>query len=1145
MTDGQNSAIAQLRAIERIGPDAVEIVKVRPPDTDGFLRVDVSIDCHGVQHLPGGVRLRGRERFVFVIGPTYPFTHPSVFSGHKRWAGTAHVQWGRSLCLYAAPSVEWNPGYGMVGFLERLWLWLKAAAAGELDPAGAPLHPPVAYPSSREEVPMIVPRKDTPEVTEDPWIGGVELDKVGDSRIDLGNWHHSITSWLEGAAPAILLPTKLDFEYPGTVEELLESLADRGVLRDKVLLIIKLAALTLKKDEPLVVVVGTAMRGTQEDRRQHLAAWYVSPEYAWGLSRSLMTDAEDSELRESAEKVKEIMDEWVKTAKIDWCPVREARPEVTRRRDLGSPLEQFQGKTVAIWGCGALGGPIAEWVVRAGASKVVLHDKSSVAPGILVRQPFSDADIGKNKAEVLAARLSEIRPGDVEIVSNAGNLLQSVLERDDWDDGAEIVIDATASSAVAAKLERIRRLHPAASTIVSMVIGHTAEHIMATITPAGYSGAGADAMRQVKLVCGRDPSLQGFLEEFWPKSPRTDLFQPEPGCSDPTFIGSGAEVAALAARALVRVAADLNDGGDRAAAHLFTTAATHRGRREVRLAFESAQRTFDKSGDTEVRLSPGARRRLSSEIESSRREIGGRSETGGLLYGEHDPAIGVIWVDEVSGPPPDSVRSPEVFICGTEGVAEQRESKASRGRGSLRYLGMWHSHPEQEPFVSQRDLQGIVSLLDASPSAIAPGLLMIVGHTALGPPVLGTFLFERTELENPMLGEVHITQPVELEMPSAPSGQIGIALSGGGSRAIAFHLGCLRALHDREILERTRVISSVSGGSVIAAMWAYGDEEFAAFDERVQDLLLRGLQRRIARRVFASKRAPQELATGVVAGGAAFLSRIAGTARSAGGRTTPAYPPFRRWVSRTDALADVLDAVLGQGKRITDPRRDGLDVVVNACELSTGSAFRFGSRESGCWRTGKLVENDVALSTAVAASAAYPLALPALDRKWSFEQRDGSIEEKRILLTDGGVYDNLGTTCLEPGRSPKHVVNHFDIDYVIACDAGQGLLDPKITYGLVPRIQRSVNASFRKLQDGGRGRLHAMTEQGQLKGFAMPYLGQRDRFLPEPIPDLVPRSAVVDYPTNFAAMNPEALEALSRRGEQLTNALIDAYLPEL
>ena len=37
-----------------------------------------------------------------------------------------------------------------------------------------------------------------------------------------------------------------------------------------------------------------------------------------------------------------------------------------------------------------------------------------------------------------------------------------------------------------------------------------------------------------------------------------------------------------------------------------------------------------------------------------------------------------------------------------------------------------------------------------------------------------------------------------------------------------------------------------------------------------------------------------------------------------------------------------------------DVARDSLDLVVNATELRTASAFRFGSRQSGCWRFGTI-----------------------------------------------------------------------------------------------------------------------------------------------------------------------------------------------
>ena len=149
------------------------------------------------------------------------------------------------------------------------------------------------------------------------------------------------------------------------------------------------------------------------------------------------------------------------------------------------------------------------------------------------------------------------------------------------------------------------------------------------------------------------------------------------------------------------------------------------------------------------------------------------------------------------------------------------------------------------------------------------------------------------------------------------------------------------------------------------------------------------------------------------------------------------------------------------------------------------------------------------------------------------------------MLTDGGVFDNLGTSCLEPGRSSAYSYNVFPVDYVIACDAGRGLLDPVVPYVWLSRVERSFESTYRKVQDAGRGRLHDATASGRLRGFAMPYLGQQDRALPAPPSDLVPREAVADYPTNFAPMNADALATISTRGEQLTQSLLDSYLPDL
>ena len=95
------------------------------------------------------------------------------------------------------------------------------------------------------------------------------------------------------------------------------------------------------------------------------------------------------------------------------------------RRDHESALSWFAGRTVALWGCGALGSTVAEYLTRAGAAKLILQDWGIVAPGLLIRQLYEDADITEVKAEALARRLRRIRE-DLELESYSSDLLSAI-----------------------------------------------------------------------------------------------------------------------------------------------------------------------------------------------------------------------------------------------------------------------------------------------------------------------------------------------------------------------------------------------------------------------------------------------------------------------------------------------------------------------------------------------------------------------------------------------------------------------------------------------------------------------------------------------------------------------------------------------
>jgi len=65
----------------------------------------------------------------------------------------------------------------------------------------------------------------------------------------------------------------------------------------------------------------------------------------------------------------------------------------------------------------------------------------------------------------------------------------------------------------------------------------------------------------------------------------------------------------------------------------------------------------------------------------------------------------------------------------------------------------------------------------------------------------------------------------------------GLALSGGGYRAAAFHLGTLRKLHELGLLEKVDVLSTVSGGSITGACYCLRKGSFEDFDKQMTELL--------------------------------------------------------------------------------------------------------------------------------------------------------------------------------------------------------------------------------------------------------------------------------------------------------------------
>lgn len=220
---------------------------------------------------------------------------------------------------------------------------------------------------------------------------------------------------------------------------------------------------------------------------------------------------------------------------------------------------------------------------------------------------------------------------------------------------------------------------------------------------------------------------------------------------------------------------------------------------------------------------------------------------------------------------------------------------------------------------------------------------------------------------------------------SGPEPGIALCLSGGGYRAMVFHVGALWRLYEARLLQRVARISSVSGGSITAGVLALAWRKLD-FD-------------------------PLSLRTDFVREVVSPLRGLAGETVDADSIVLGALLPGRI----SDRIASVYDEHLFKGATLQD-LPDEPRFVINATNVQSGALWRFMKPYMRDWRVGEVRRPDLALARAVAASSAFPPVLSPVELRIdpdSFTPGSGSELQRepftrRVLLTDGGVYDNLG-----------------------------------------------------------------------------------------------------------------------------------------
>lgn len=321
--------------------------------------------------------------------------------------------------------------------------------------------------------------------------------------------------------------------------------------------------------------------------------------------------------------------------------------------------------------------------------------------------------------------------------------------------------------------------------------------------------------------------------------------------------------------------------------------------------------------------------------------------------------------------------------------------------------------------------------------------------------------------------------------------KLGLALSGGGFRASFFHLGVLARLAELGTLRHIEVISTVSGGSIIGALYylylkklleekadnEISDQDYRAIIKQLERDFLKGVERNIIMSIYTNPIKNLKM----------FFARFSQSIRIGEMYDEIFYKPVLNSADKKPTR--LRDLIIHPKAEPTNfyPLKDNMRrkakvpvLLINATSLNTGRNWRFEASKMGEHvRDDELAQEidknsrlltprsyddipkhlqDYPLGQAVAASACLPGVFNPLPIDGLYP--DGM----RLLLIDGGVHDNQGIQGLLDLKCTHFIVSDASkqIEQELRPDIRIDLMMQRIRGMLIDRIREEQ--LFRMLQ---------------------------------------------------------------------------------
>jgi predicted acylesterase/phospholipase RssA len=267
-----------------------------------------------------------------------------------------------------------------------------------------------------------------------------------------------------------------------------------------------------------------------------------------------------------------------------------------------------------------------------------------------------------------------------------------------------------------------------------------------------------------------------------------------------------------------------------------------------------------------------------------------------------------------------------------------------------------------------------------------------------------------------------------------PFNRIALSLSGGGVRAVGFHLGTLDYLNHTNLLKNVHTLSSVSGGSLVAIGYALSLKQEHSFDDFYDDICEYLPELNTMEELLENLR---DKKPSVASGSRTLITSLAQVYREKYFLRYFDDPPFGDfWKEK--------------------PEIHLKEIIFNATEFKTGFAFRFQKSEFDCligngeiWLDEKYAKH-IRMSDIMAASSCIPGGMEPMmfpqDFHWPNDQWRPRGKTTRpfcddieadlhqyfgvtsIPLMDGGVYDNQGISSIMLAIARQFRGNNTDTD---------------------------------------------------------------------------------------------------------------------